>query len=160
MRAPAALDTTGHDVSIAVDVPGVCIVGGCDPVSGEIHTLALIRIQNLGTTTAFLRACGTQPALEEQQFVGGSWVSVGPAISCPFPSTPIPLAAGDSARLNVFYVKGTRRVVMSVGGDASALQRGTRYLGCIRHSVTWGVVRQTVMRTDTFAPTSLRSWAN
>jgi hypothetical protein len=111
--------TTGHDVSIAVDVPGVCIVGGCDPVSAEVHTLALIRIQNLGATTAFLRACGTQPALEEQQFVGGSWVSVGPAISCPLPSTPIPLAAGDSLRLNAFYAKGTRRVVMSVGGNAS-----------------------------------------
>ncbi|HEV8497278.1 MAG TPA: hypothetical protein VGQ56_10470 [Gemmatimonadaceae bacterium] len=108
-----------HDVAITVDVPGVCIVGGCDPVSAAVHTLGLIRVRNVGTTTAFVHACGPRPAFVDQQLVGGAWVNVGPAASCTFPSTPIPVAAGDSLRFNAFYASGTRRVGVGVADNAS-----------------------------------------
>jgi hypothetical protein len=108
-----------HDVAITVDVPGVCILGGCDPVSAEVHTLTLIRIRNLGPATAFLHACGTQPAFVEQQLVRGAWENVGPAASCAFPSTPIPVAAGDSLRFNAFYASGTRRIGIGIADNPS-----------------------------------------
>jgi hypothetical protein len=108
-----------HDVSVSVEIPGICIAGGCDPVGAEVLTLALIRIRNAGTSTAFLHACGLGVALQEQQLIDGSWINVGPAVACVIPSTPIQLAAGESLRFNRFYASGTRRLTLGVAGNLS-----------------------------------------
>ena len=107
-----------HDVSITVTAPGRCLVGGCDPFSGDATTLGLIRILNTGTTTAYLQACGTYPALGQQQLVNGRWVNVGPAIACVYTPGPIALAAGDSVQVNMFFGAGTRRLELAVAGRA------------------------------------------
>ena len=110
-----------HDVSIVVRVPGRCIVGGCDPVNAEAHTLVLTQIRNLGTATAFLHACGTYVALGEQQLVGGRWVNVGPAPSCVPPphQSNSPLATVSSSTPFM-------RPVRAASSSASAETRRSR----------------------------------
>jgi hypothetical protein len=106
-----------HGVLITVDAHGRCIVGGCDP-PGTGLSLTLVRVLNTGTAPAFLQACGTYPALGEQQLVNGVWVNVGPAISCDFTPGPITLVAGDSVQVNWWFARGTRRLNLAVAGKS------------------------------------------
>jgi hypothetical protein len=105
-------------VVINVQAPGQCLVGGCDPPNIGL-TLALISVVNTGSATAYLRACGQYVAINEQQFTGGEWVFVGPAITCPVTPGPIVLAAGDSLRVNQYFAPGTRRIVIGVAASSS-----------------------------------------
>ena len=106
-----------HSVLITVDTHGRCLVGGCDPPGANL-SLTLVRILNTGTAPAFLSACGTFPALGEQQLVNGVWVNVGPALACVFTPGPIALAAGDSVQVNWWFASGTRRLVLGVAGKS------------------------------------------
>lgn len=62
-------------------------------------------IQNNGGATAYLARCGDEPALTLQVFQNGNWVNMGPAVTCPTPSTPGPieLASGASIVLVEVY---------------------------------------------------------
>ena len=107
-----------HGVLITITAPGPCLTGGCDPPFGSA-TLALVRLQNTSTSGAYLQACGAYPAVGEQQLVKGKWVSMGPAYTCAFPSQSIPLAPGDSLRLNWYFAAGQHRLVLAVAGNST-----------------------------------------
>ena len=106
-----------YGVVITMDVPGTCLAGGCDP-PGAGMTLSLIHVVNTGTSTAYLRACGTYAALTEQVVQNGAWVNAGPAIDCAVTPGPIVLAAGDSLRQNWWFASGTRQIVVGVSSKA------------------------------------------
>lgn len=108
-----------HGVLIASTVPGACLVGGCDPANAEATTLGLVRIVNTGATPAFVEACGSLPAVNEQVLVNGQWQEVGPPVQCPAGPRTIAIAAGDSIRLNRFFAPGTRRLDLGIGTDAN-----------------------------------------
>ena len=106
-----------HGVAITVTSPGACLVGGCDPPGGGM-TLSLVSFVNSGNVPAYLRACGTQLAASEQEVQHGEWVNVGPAYSCAVTPGPITLAAGDSVRVNWWFLPGTRRILLGVSSTA------------------------------------------
>lgn len=105
-------------VEMKLAVPGKCIAGGCDPASPSATALGLLTVTNTGSTDAFLRACGDGPAISEQVFNGSTWVNVGPAVECAFPSTPIRIAAGQTLEFNWWFAAGTRRLVEAAGEKA------------------------------------------
>jgi hypothetical protein len=106
-----------HSVVLTMAAPGPCVSGTCDP-GGNNDVLALIRIVNHGTATAYLQACGARIALETQQFVNGAWVSAGLGVACAFPSTPIALAPGDTIQTNENLTPGRWRVTLGVASGA------------------------------------------
>lgn len=108
-----------HGVLVASTVPGTCLVGGCDPANGEATTLGLVRIVNTGAAQAFVEACSSLPAVNEQVLVNGQWQAAGPPAECPVGPRSIAIAAGDSIRFNRFLAPGTRRLVLGVGTDAN-----------------------------------------
>jgi hypothetical protein len=109
---------TAHGVTLSVEVPGRCLLA-CDPVSNEVTTPGLVTLRNTAPTVAYVRRCGPTPAISEQEFVGGQWVNVGPAISCINAPGPISIAAGDSLQLNWFFASGRRRLVLGVASQAT-----------------------------------------
>lgn len=107
------------DVVITATVPGPCRDGlACDPFSTAYPTLGLVTVHNRGTTPAYLRACGTYVAPEEQQLVDGQWQFTGPAITCPQGPPSIALAAGDSIQSNSWLAPGTWRFTLGVAPSA------------------------------------------
>ena len=115
--APTAANPV-HGVLITITAAGPCLTGGCDPPFGSA-TLALVLLQNTSTSVAYLQACGVYPAIGEQQLVKGKWVNMGPAYACAFPSLPIPVAPGDSVRLNWYFTAGQRRLVLAVASNSA-----------------------------------------
>jgi hypothetical protein len=115
--APTAANPA-HGVLITITAPGPCLAGGCDPPFGSA-TLALVRLQNTSTSVAYLQACGVYPAIGDQQLVNGKWVNMGPAYTCAFPSQSIPLAPGDSLRLNWYFATGQHRLVLAVASNST-----------------------------------------
>ena len=120
--APTAANPV-HGVLITITAPGPCLTGGCDPPFGSA-TLALVRLQNTGASVAYLQACGNYPAIGDQQLVKGQWANMGPAYTCAFPSRPIPLAPGDSLRLNWYFAAGQHRLVLGVASDPTFTDEG------------------------------------
>ena len=118
---PAAL--TGpmpvRDVEITVDVPGRCIFGGCDPVSLDRATLALVRVVNRGADTSYVAMCGSVPNLAEQQLTHGQWQFTGPAAVCANAPPTMALAPGDSVLGNWYPPRGVSRITLAVGGTAA-----------------------------------------
>lgn len=108
------------DVLMTVEVPGRCLVGGCDPVGPDRTTLALVTITNTGASTAYLRTCGGVADLMEQQLQGGKWVASSTLVpQCALPPTPsIALAAGQSVQVNWFFEFVTSRLLLDVGTTA------------------------------------------
>jgi hypothetical protein len=106
-------------VVITATVPGNCRNGlACDPIGPPYTTLGLITVNNNGTGTAYLQACGSEVAMTEQQLVGLEWQNVGPAITCAQGPVSIALAAGDSIQTNWWFAPGTRRLVLGVAPAA------------------------------------------
>ena len=124
----ACTDSTGLDsarpvdnVLIRIDVPGRCLVGGCDPVSTDRNILGLVTILNMGTATAYVRSCGTIPLLTEQHLEGGVWVTQVTTITgvCTSPPNPsMAFAPGDSVQLNYFFPHTPTRLVVDVATNA------------------------------------------
>ncbi len=78
-------------------------------------------ISNSGVNVAYLARCGDVPALDYQVFTNGAWVEMGPAITCPAPSTPGPIELDPGAPIvmsNVYTSSGHYRVGVSVGTTA------------------------------------------
>jgi hypothetical protein len=108
-----------RDVVMSVDVPGRCLAGGCDPISADRATLALVRVVNRGSDTSFIAMCGPSPAFDEQQLIDGQWQFTGPAVACVNGPPTMPLAPGDSVLANWYPPKGTSRMTVGVGPTAS-----------------------------------------
>ena len=108
-----------RNVVLSVDVPGRCLFGGCDPVSGDRTTLALVRAVNRGSDTSFIAMCGPNPAFAEQQLIDGRWQFTGPAAACVNGPLTMALAPGDSVLTNWYPPKGTSRMALGVGASAS-----------------------------------------
>jgi hypothetical protein len=100
---------------MTVEIPGRCIVGGCDPVSGDRTTLALVRVVNQGPDTSYVGMCGPTPSFGEQRLIDGKWEFTGPAVACVDGPLTMPLAPGDSLLANWFPPKGTSRITLGVG---------------------------------------------
>ena len=100
-------------MTIAINLAGPCL-STCDPPGGDLTHLALVTVSNTGAATAYLQACGTNPAMNEQLLVDGQWTFTGPAIACPMTPGPIVLAAGESRLTNWFFATGRRRIVLGV----------------------------------------------
>jgi hypothetical protein len=116
---PVAPDvaTPADGVLISVQVPGRCLVGGCDPVESGT-TLALTTLSNMSDAAVFLPLCGTTPAITVEQFIGGKWQFIGPAVACPFGPRSQALAPHDSIQLNAYYQPGIFRLDVGVALDA------------------------------------------
>jgi hypothetical protein len=123
---------TAHEVSVAVTVPGLCIVASCTAPVGGPNALGLIEITNSGSADAFLVACGSTVAIGEQVFRNGTWAIVGPAVLCALPSTPIRLAAGQTMRFNDYFAPGTRRVGVGVTADGTLATQESAVSGSFR----------------------------
>ena len=52
-------------MTIAINLAGPCL-STCDPPGGDLTHLALVTVSNTGAATAYLQACGTNPAMNEQ----------------------------------------------------------------------------------------------
>lgn len=112
------LATPAHGLLVTVAVPGKCLVGGCDPANSEQDRLGLVTLTNTGSAFVFVPICGTLPAIQEQQFVNGQWVNVGPAVSCAFGPLSRSIAPRDSLQMNVFFGAGTWRMTVGAAVDS------------------------------------------
>lgn len=108
-----------RDVVLSVDVPGRCLVGGCDPFSSDRPTLALVHAVNHGSDTSYIAMCGPSPAFAEQVLVNGQWVFMGPVDACVNGPLTMALAPGDSVLANWYPPKGTSRITLGVGATAA-----------------------------------------
>lgn len=108
-----------RNVDMTVDVPGRCLVGGCDPYSADRTTLALVRVVNRGSDTSYVAMCGSSPAFAEQQLIDGKWQFTGPVDACVNAPPTMALAPGDSVLANWYPPKGTSRMVLGVGATAN-----------------------------------------
>jgi hypothetical protein len=104
-----------HEVLLAITVPGACLTGVCVPPSSDVNTIAQVTITNSGTAAVYLHSCGGQISIVEQEFGGGVWENIGPAVTCTDDATPTILAAGGSLQLNWYFASGRRRLVLGVG---------------------------------------------
>ena len=111
--------TPANGLLVSVAVPGQCLVGGCDPVSGEANRLGLITLTNTGSEKVFVPLCGTLPAMGTQQLVDGKWVNVGPVASCVFGPPSMVIAPHDSLRFNSFYAAGIWRLSVGAATDTA-----------------------------------------
>ena len=113
ITAPTAAEPA-DGLLVTVAVPGQCVVGGCDPVSATVHTLGLITLANTSDATVFVAACGSVPALEEQQLVNGQWMSIGPAVTCLNGPPSMAIAGHANLLTNAFFAAGARRMAITV----------------------------------------------
>jgi hypothetical protein len=124
MAGPTEVATTANGLLLAVSVPGRCLAGGCDPVDAEFDHLGLVTLRNSGTAKAFVRLCGTQPAIGTQQWINGEWTNVGPAVSCVFGPRSMVIAPHDSLQLNSFFAIGIWRLTVGVAADTALVTEG------------------------------------
>ena len=124
VAAAACSDATAPTVATSTDglvvrlaVPGHCIVGGCDPITGGT-TLGLITFANTNSVTLFVPDCGSFPEFGTQQLVNGKWHFAGPAFSCVAGPRAIAIAAHDSLQVNQWFSPGTWRITIGVGTDS------------------------------------------
>ncbi|HEU4989181.1 MAG TPA: hypothetical protein VFT41_05320 [Gemmatimonadaceae bacterium] len=108
-----------RNVVMTVDVPGRCLVGGCDPYSSDRNVLALVRVVNRGSDTSYVAMCGGSPAFNEQDLIDGQWQFAGPAVACASGPPVMALAPGDSVRTNWWPPKGVSRMTLAVGATAA-----------------------------------------
>ncbi len=124
IAGPTDTATPANGLVLTLAVPGRCVVGGCDPVSGAVDHLGLITLTNTGTAKVFLPLCGTLPAFGTQQFVDGKWVNVGPAVACAFGPRSTVIAPHDSLQFNSFFAIGIWRMVVGAATDTALVNEG------------------------------------
>ena len=124
MAGPTDVVMPANGLVVTLSVPGPCLVGGCDPIDAEFNHLGLITLTNSGTEKVFVPLCGTLPAMGTQQFVGGKWVNVGPAVSCVFGPPSMVIAPHDSLRFNSFFAIGTWRTSVGAATDTALVNEG------------------------------------
>lgn len=111
--------TPANGLVVSLSVPGPCVNGGCDPVSGQVNQLGLITLRNTGSQKVFVPLCGILPAIGTQQIVNGEWANFGPALACVAGPKSIVIAPNDSLRLNSFYSVGIWRVSVGAATDTA-----------------------------------------
>ncbi len=86
-----------------------------------------LTISNSGVASAYLARCGDEPALDYQVWQNNAWVEMGPAITCPTPSTPGPiqLDPGPAILMNTVYTTpGRYRVGVSAASKPDLSDAG------------------------------------
>ena len=113
-----------NGILVSLTVPGQCIVGGCDPISADLNHLGLVTLTNTGSEKAYVPLCGPLPAIGTQQYINGTWVNVGPAVSCVFGPMSMVIAPHDSVRFNAFYGAGIWRLTVGAATDTTLFSEG------------------------------------
>ena len=124
LAGPNAAAMPANGLLVSLSVPGPCLVGGCDPVNLETNHLGLITLTNTGTEKVFVPLCGPLPAMGTQQFVGGTWINVGPVASCVVGPPSMVLAPHDSLRFNQFFAAGIWRSSVGAATDTALVNEG------------------------------------
>ena len=100
---------------VGVSAHNVYITAG-NPQPAAQGDSVYFSISNSGVASAYLQRCGDEPALDYQVWQNNAWVEMGPAITCPAPSTPGPIQLDPGAPLmmsTVYTTPGRYRVGVS-----------------------------------------------
>ena len=84
-------------------------------------------ISNSGGAPAYLQRCGDEPALDYQVWQNNAWVEMGPAVTCPAPSSPGPIELDPGAPLvmsTVYTTPGRYRVGVSAASRVDLSDAG------------------------------------